>query len=230
MPWVRIDESFPEHPKVLAAGPPAAWLHVCALAYCNRHLTDGFVSKAVLARLSDGKRTTALAGQLVAVGLWETVDGGWEIHDFLQYQPSKATVESERAKARERMANARRSSTDVRPNTGRSSPEVRLTRPVPPVPSPPSVSQSCTNSGNGYAPPDDDDDFKKTIDILVEHKARMNPPDNRQAWEKTTVPNTIAENGPQVRAQLAGGNSPLQAATAVIGSAAYAELAARNIT
>jgi len=122
MTWVRIDDGFPGHPKVLKAGGDAAWLHVCALAYCNHYLTDGFIPTAMLSRLSDRKRPTALAARLVEVGLWEEAQTGWQIHDFLEYQSSKASVEAERLKARERMANARASSPNVRANNTTNKP------------------------------------------------------------------------------------------------------------
>lgn len=96
MTWVRIDEGFPEHPKVLSAGGDAGWLHVCAISYCNRQLTDGFIPHAVLSRLSDRKRPGMLAAKLVEVGLWETTDGGWTIHDYLLYQPTRSETEATR--------------------------------------------------------------------------------------------------------------------------------------
>lgn len=57
--WVRVDEHFPEHPKVLKAGAilggpdgcgrvVAVWLE--ALCYSNRYLTDGFIPEAVARR------------------------------------------------------------------------------------------------------------------------------------------------------------------------------------
>lgn len=139
MPWVRLEDTFPEHPKIDAAGGDAAWLHVCALAYCNRNTTDGFIATARLAQLSDRKSPARLAARLVEVGLWEVEDGGWRIHDYLDYQPSKAAVEQDRENARNRMRRAREQRTgsgNVRANNERSSEDVRLTRPDPSRPDP----------------------------------------------------------------------------------------------
>ena len=100
MTWVRIDEGFPEHPKVLAAGGDAAWLFVCGLCYCNRNLTDGFIPEAALVRLTSARKARHLADVLVKVELWERVSpsgtdlGGWQVHDFLHYQPSRSEVEA----------------------------------------------------------------------------------------------------------------------------------------
>lgn len=53
MPWVRIDDGMPQHPKVAAAGPLAFALQIAGLCYCNRNLTDGFIPRAVARTLLD---------------------------------------------------------------------------------------------------------------------------------------------------------------------------------
>lgn len=116
---------MPDHPKVAAAGPIAAWLNVCGIAYCNRQLTDGYIPASVANRLTDADEAGCytceeIAERLCEVGLWERVEGGYRIHDYLVYQPSKEAVLKEREAARSRM-NKRRSSGEVRANIGRSS-------------------------------------------------------------------------------------------------------------
>lgn len=93
--WVRLEDSLPEHPKVLAAGPQAAWFIVVALAYCNRHLTDACPSTAAV-RMLNGARYDKT---LLRVGLLEPAPDGYRIHDFLNYQPSRAEVEENRRKS-----------------------------------------------------------------------------------------------------------------------------------
>jgi hypothetical protein len=96
--WVKLDDKFPRHPKVLQAGPLAAWLYVCGLVYCGQFLTDGVVPKAVVPTLADfgsvpGAPSIAeLVEQLLSVGLWERVPGGYRIHDYLDYNPSREAV------------------------------------------------------------------------------------------------------------------------------------------
>lgn len=112
MTWTKLDEGFIDHPKVLAVGPLAAYLHVSALVYCNRQLTDGVIAKAVVGRLVDWSGVTEagavvdvwrLVDRLVDAGLWEAnaqagaqangaaraVANAYVIHDFLVYQPSR---------------------------------------------------------------------------------------------------------------------------------------------
>lgn len=137
MSWVRIDDGFPEHQKVLDAGGDAAWLHVCALAWCNRNLTDGFIPTSIVPRLSDRRTPMKHAANLQRVGLWDATEGGWVIHDYLEFQPSKARVEADRSAARKRMADARNggssagSSGEVRANNSGSSHNPNPTQPDP---------------------------------------------------------------------------------------------------
>jgi hypothetical protein len=186
MTWVRIDENFPEHPKTMAAGDDAAWWFVCALAYCNRQLTDGLIPAATVRRLTNHKHPIALAMKLVEVGLLERTDDGFMVHDFLNYQPSKASVEDDRRKARERMAKARGTSADVRPNKPRSSPN-----PIPsrPVPDPQSSSSSSTGSSNGARHVDEDDDERiiEAIDIHARWASRN--ADNPRSYQRTVKAN-----------------------------------------
>lgn len=111
MAWVKLDDHFAEHPKIATAGPLAGWLHVCALCYCNRHLTDGFIPARVLGTLTDFTGITdeangeakpkQLASVLLDVGLWEEADGGYQIHDYLEYNPSRDEVLATREKRAE---------------------------------------------------------------------------------------------------------------------------------
>lgn len=106
MSWVRLDDDFATHPKVKAAGRTAAWLHVAGLCYCAQHLTDGKISDSSLVGLGEFSRAQArkLAERLVEVKLWEVNGTGYVIHDYLVYNPSRASVEKKRQAARERMA------------------------------------------------------------------------------------------------------------------------------
>lgn len=109
MAWIRLDENFPEHPKAVAVGGDACWLHVCALAYCNRNRTDGIVPAGAVGRLSDRKRAEDLVDRLVAEGMWHRSGdqcasedcpafddipyGSFALHDFLEYQQTRAELD-----------------------------------------------------------------------------------------------------------------------------------------
>jgi hypothetical protein len=119
MPWVRIDDNFPTHPKVAEAGPLAAWLYICGLCYCQRHLTDGFIPRHALPMLmcypstngqAPSEVTDSLAHALVEAHLWQETTRGYLVHDYLKYQQSRAQVEhnrTSRSRAAKIAANAR---------------------------------------------------------------------------------------------------------------------------
>ena len=156
MAWLKIDDQFADHPKIVQAGPLASWLHMTAMCYAARYLTDGFVPRKALPRMVDFSGVTqdgtpidvgTLAAQLVTAGLWAATETGWQIHDYLEYNPSRAQVLGERAAARERVADTRAKqirqssgvfgecSPEVRPNIGQSSGDV-TPLPIPlPIPS-----------------------------------------------------------------------------------------------
>jgi hypothetical protein len=111
--WVKLDDQFPDHPKVIAAGPLAAWLYVAGLCYANRLLTDGFVPREVVPRLvapygtTPATRPGALADRLCAVGLWIAITGpgrdGFLIHDYTTYQRSRERVLTDRTQSTKRV-------------------------------------------------------------------------------------------------------------------------------
>jgi hypothetical protein len=105
MAWFKIDDSFHSHPKVLAATPAALGLWVVAGAWCSSNLTDGLVPDYVLPRLVAD--AADLAKQLVTAGLWRRTKGGFLFHDWLDYNPSAATIKAEREAARQRMRELR---------------------------------------------------------------------------------------------------------------------------
>lgn len=103
MTWVKLVDTFPDHPKVLAAGDHAAWLWVSGLCFSSRHLTDGFIPASALARLTGLPKPRQLAARLVEHGLWDEVEGGWRVHNYTEKQRSRNVVEGEREATRERV-------------------------------------------------------------------------------------------------------------------------------
>jgi hypothetical protein len=104
--WGKVDDKLHMHPKVLDAGVDAMGLWVLALSHCCGYLTDGYVSEKIAARLvGDHDRAIDLAGKLVTAGLWHvSEEGGWDFHDWAEYQPTATQV----AEERERKSNAGR--------------------------------------------------------------------------------------------------------------------------
>jgi len=111
MVWAKIDDQFTDHEKVVGLSLAAKGLWLCGLVYSARRLTDGFVSEDVVAREcynaeSDSLTWPELSNELVNAGLWERADRGFQIHDYLEYNPSKAQVQAERTTLSEKRAAA----------------------------------------------------------------------------------------------------------------------------
>jgi hypothetical protein len=87
---------FFDRADVLRAGEKAAFLYLQACAWSVERLTDGFVADVQLRRfgLSD---VTQRATKLVECGLWERVDGGFRIRDYLKEHKTKAEIEQHSA-------------------------------------------------------------------------------------------------------------------------------------
>lgn len=103
MAWVRLDDQVPRHQKTLKAGPAACWLWVCGIAHCQSQLTDGFISDEVLPMIGvDGGRVKRLAAVLVEVGLFERVEGGYRVHDYLEHNATAAEVKADKEWDRKR--------------------------------------------------------------------------------------------------------------------------------
>jgi uncharacterized phage protein (TIGR02220 family) len=96
--WVKLDDKFRVHPKLLAVSPVAGWLWVCGLGYANDHRTDGALpGRGLPAVAPTVVRPMKYAEELVKAGLWEVSETGWTIHDYHHYQPSVAELMTEDA-------------------------------------------------------------------------------------------------------------------------------------
>lgn len=67
MTWIRLDDGWDEHPKVLAVSEPAAMMWLRAIAVSNRRRTGGFVPLGGLHRLTAHAKPEDLARELATV-------------------------------------------------------------------------------------------------------------------------------------------------------------------
>lgn len=184
MVWARLDDAILDNPKIAQVGMLGFALHVAAITWCCRNLTDGFIpasrvhcllnfgntsgevtaklrsncvaAPAAVDRLCDAWMdcgeidAICIANDLMAAGLWEMANGGYQLHDFLVYNPSKKQVLEERDRGRERAkasAAKRNASPEAAPklrrNFARTSdgpvPVPVPTNTNPPIGSPPSA-------------------------------------------------------------------------------------------
>jgi hypothetical protein len=121
MPYLNIDDGMYDHEKVDQLSDAAWRLHVTAMMFCARNLTDGFVP------IGQARRLTATAGdpeaaELVRAGVWHDLGEGCDkpecveartcpahgkakaylIHDYLQWNHSRAWWDNRRREEAER--------------------------------------------------------------------------------------------------------------------------------
>jgi hypothetical protein len=96
MGWARLDDHFHGNPKVLETDLAALGLYALGLSYCNDHLTDGYLSHAAVVSLHPAGPWKAATRELVRAGLWEVVEGGHLVHDYLHWNDSRELVLAQR--------------------------------------------------------------------------------------------------------------------------------------
>lgn len=108
MPWFKVDDSFYDHPKIFDAPDCVVALWVRAGSWSARNLQDGFVPSSLPARLCDDPET-AVQG-LLDRGLWRRAKGGYQFHDWSDYQPTReeALAAQSRKSAGGQLGNHRR--------------------------------------------------------------------------------------------------------------------------
>lgn len=104
MPWGKLDDKIRNHPKVLQAGLEAFGFFCGSISYSSEFGTDGYIARSAIGACFPGtpeRKALALAQRLVEAGLWEAVaggEGGWRIHDFLDWNLSAEEFEELRKK------------------------------------------------------------------------------------------------------------------------------------
>lgn len=110
MTWMKLETLVRSNPKLVATVAAtghcdAAWLWLAANTWARDSLTDGFIPEMVLPTLIPAlpaKVLKPLPAVLVKCGLWHVTEGGYQVHDFLQHNPTKAEVSEKRRKDVER--------------------------------------------------------------------------------------------------------------------------------
>ena len=93
--WVRLDDAFPQHPKVIGLTDRAFRAHVEGLCYAARYLTDGHLPHGFTGQYAD------VLDELTAAGVWRRGAGGRiTVHDYLDWNPpAEAAKERQAARA-----------------------------------------------------------------------------------------------------------------------------------
>lgn len=91
MAWFKVDDQLAFHQKTMIAGNEAMGLWVRAGAWASAQLTDGFIPNQIATAMANEE----VCHRLLMANLWHEADGGFQFHDWNEFQPS-ATAEIER--------------------------------------------------------------------------------------------------------------------------------------
>src|SRR5262249_20098267 len=72
------------------------------MAYCRKHQTDGTISASALRGFRYARPEAVRELSTGASPLWETIEGGFSVHDYLDWNPSRAEEQKRQQEARDR--------------------------------------------------------------------------------------------------------------------------------
>lgn len=113
MPWARLDDGLNNDAKLNALSSDAYRLWVRGLVFCQKNLTDGFIPAdelPLLLHFAKERERQRIVAELLSgrprVGkgpLWHEIEGGYQMHDYLDHNDPRDKVLAERARAKERL-------------------------------------------------------------------------------------------------------------------------------
>lgn len=202
MTYVKLDDKFMDHPKVVAAGPLAAFVFIAALCYSSRHLTDGAIHDNAVGLLSPVGNPRKKLESLALVGLVDKTPTGWQIRDYSDWQRTRDQVESikqSRAEAGKRGGStakqtpSKEASKSEANEEAKGTPESRVQSPESRTTTNSVVSPSVTRQTD-----DEDSRIGEALALLAKAKAKgeIKPP----TWHETVIANLRAEQGLHIKA------------------------------
>lgn len=126
MPYAHIPEEFRRSKPFIHATPAERDFFVCALSWCNEHLTDGWIADADLPRIAPRQRHPArVAARLTALGLFARCPGGYQIPPaiYFQFNLPRADILAARKAGRARQGRARGKPVDASPRISTVGPD-----------------------------------------------------------------------------------------------------------
>jgi hypothetical protein len=109
-----LDDSWDNCTRVARAGNACFGLYVRCGIWVARNLTDGFVPGEIAAGYGSPEQTR----KLVDVGLWDAVEGGYQMSDYLDRNPTGEKVRERQKADAERKAKWRERQASRGPSRG----------------------------------------------------------------------------------------------------------------
>ena len=100
----RLDTGWHAHPRILALSVAGMAVHAWSISYCDAVLSDGFIP---LGAWPSKRGFVSGVKEVVAAGLWRLCDGGYQLHDYTDYNRTKAQVLAQREDDRFRKMSGR---------------------------------------------------------------------------------------------------------------------------
>ena len=173
MAWARIDDNFFNHPKVRKAGKDAIIFHMAALCYSNAFTTDGFIADVMLELIATQafqRKANGLADRLVECGLWDSIEGGYLIHDFLDYNYSRQQIdEIKRKRSAAGKQGGRPAKANVKQNESKTKANVKQneSHTHTHINTHTNTDINPTNQSSSIAEKGDDDDLYKAFETIA---------------------------------------------------------------
>lgn len=111
MSWIRLSDDYIDHPKFVALSASAFRLWHEGMAYCRKHRTDGVLLRPIVFtfRYYKAPRVAELTTPYEAGKhpLWHVTSTGFLVHDFFDWNDSRAEEEAEKGRNRDRQRRRR---------------------------------------------------------------------------------------------------------------------------
>jgi hypothetical protein len=110
MTWLKVDDGYGINRKVRLASPTGRLVHLMSMVYCAQSENDGQFPSGdldIIAAWAGCKNISEIAEELTAIGLWHTTAIGYQVHDFLEYNPTRAKLDATRAREKARIHSVR---------------------------------------------------------------------------------------------------------------------------
>jgi 5-methylcytosine-specific restriction endonuclease McrA len=105
--WSRFDDDYSENKKIRRVSLEAMSMHTAAILHCSKGETDGFFPKGDLELVAakakvPARKAQATVRELIDANLVHDRGDQYEVHDYLDYNPSHAELAEKRRVATER--------------------------------------------------------------------------------------------------------------------------------
>lgn len=126
--WAKIALNMADNPKIIGLSDSAFRAFIEAILYSRQQLTDGFLDRRVVAKRWGLDVAAELCTNDPHNPSWVEVEGGFQVHNYCDYQMTNEDVERKReaqrlngiASGKARSAKANQNRTNIEPNSNQN--------------------------------------------------------------------------------------------------------------